>query len=483
MLLLGGATAVLLAGGVARADDADIQALKQRLEKLEKQNEELQRRLGLVSEQAVPKTDSGNPQLPPLETKTVQKIVNDMLLQRDEQKKAEEDAQKAADEASGHKVVGGNLNVTASFQDGLFLWLTSPNQDFTMHLGAWMQLDNVFFTESQGLRTAPGSKPGSKQGVASGPAANGIGDLEDGEYFRRIRPFAEGTAWGIVEYRLILALENDQFDTSGLDEFWVGLMDIPIIGTIRAGHIKNQFGIEGDTTASSRCMTFMERSAYSEAIEQNQNFVTGLLLTNNYLDQRVTWEATVFRPDQGASSGTYFGDGQYGAQARLTCLPIYDCEGRELLHLGVSTGWRDGQSNGTLPYRLSQLRARAQLRDDDPASSPSGAQTIPDSNSNRLIDTGAIALRNEYLSGMELLYIQGPFSLQGEYGLHWMNHATGVVPSSTLIPFTSPQTYVFSGGYLQLAYTLTGENRATTSAWARWPGNTTATRDLTPMPG
>ena len=50
-------------------------------------------------------------------------------------------------------------------------------------------------------------------------------------------------------------------------------------------------GLEGDMTASSRCMTFMERSSYSEAIELNQNFVTGLWLSNNYLDQRVTWEA------------------------------------------------------------------------------------------------------------------------------------------------------------------------------------------------
>ena len=120
-------------------------------------------------------------------------------------------------------------------------------------------------------------------------AMGGIGDLEDGEYFRRIRPFAEGIFWDTGEYRLIPALENNQFSTSGLDEFWVGETHIPVIGSCRVGHVKDPMGLEGDMTASSRCMTFMERSSYSEAIELNQNFVTGIWFSNNYFDQRMTW--------------------------------------------------------------------------------------------------------------------------------------------------------------------------------------------------
>ena len=76
-------------------------------------------------------------------------------------------------------------------------------------------------------------------------------------------------------------------------------------------------GLEGDMTASSRCMTFMERSSYSEAIELNQNFVTGLWASNNYLDQRVTWEAAAFRPDKAAATGAFFGDDQWGFKAVL----------------------------------------------------------------------------------------------------------------------------------------------------------------------
>src|SRR5271157_274946 len=113
-----------------------------------------------------------------------------------------------------------------------------------MHIGYWLQWDNVFWNQSGLLREAPGARPGAKQGVASGIAAGGIGDLEDGTYFRRIRPFLEGTLWETTEYRLNLALENNQFSSSGLDEVWVGQNYIPAIGTVRFGHVKTVQGFE-----------------------------------------------------------------------------------------------------------------------------------------------------------------------------------------------------------------------------------------------
>ena len=103
------------------------------------------------------------------------------------------------------------------------------------------------------------------------------------------------------------------------------------------------------------------------------------------------------------------------------------------------------------------------MRDDDPSGSPGSAQIIPNANSNRMVDTGVIASDNEYLMGLESLYIRGPFSVQAEYGWNWINNAVGVVQNSTatgFVPLATPQNYMFNGGYIQLAYTLTGENRA-----------------------
>ena len=213
--------------------------------------------------------------------------------------------------------VGDDLSIKASMKDGLFLWLETPNKDFTMHLGAWMQLDTVWWNQTPLLATPAGARPGAAEGVAGGASLGGVGPLEDGIYFRRIRPFAEGSFWETGEYRLILAAENIQFDTIGLDEFWVGEKDIPVIGSVRVGHVKDPIGLEGDMTASSRCMTFMERSSYSEAIELNQNFLTGIWASNNYFDEHMTWEAMLAYPDEAAAAGAYFGNNQDACRPAL----------------------------------------------------------------------------------------------------------------------------------------------------------------------
>ena len=420
----------------AMAQNVDLNDLQTRVERLEKENQELRQA------QASPAYGSQAPS-----------------------NAATAGAQPNQDPPQEGYRIGSLTTVTAAFRDGT-LWFTTPNADFTMHPGFWMQLDNVFWNESTALNFAQGGRPTpAKQGIASGENLGGMnnspgGDLQDGEYFRRIRPFVEGTFWETGEYRLILALENNQFSTSGLDEFWVGDTQLPVVGSVRVGHVKTPMGLEGDMTASSRCMTFMERSSYSEAIELNQNFVTGIWFNNTYLDQRVAWETAAFRTDQKAASGVFFGDGQYGLQGRLTGLPLYECDGRQLLHVGLSGGWRTGSNNlATSPDRTFDLSARPELRDDDPAAG--GPTVIPNANSLKMIDTGAIAASDEYLMGLELLYIRGPLSLQAEYGWNWINNAYAISPgTAAAVKLTAPQDYTFTGGYVQLAYTLTGENRA-----------------------
>ncbi len=300
-----------------------------------------------LPELATPSDTNSSPEVEPLQRRIDQLEADVHKLQ--DQSKPGHPATVPADPPKGADVtpaqdkgyiVGSDLSVKPEFRYGLFPWFSTPNNDFSLHLGGWAQLDNVWWDQAEALRAPPGARPGHAQGVASGAAAGGIGDLSDGEFFRRIRISLEGTFWENGEYRLTPAFENDQFSTVGLDEFWFGAKDVPVVGSVRVGHVKDPLGLEGDMTSSSRNMTFMERSAYSESIEVNQNFVTGIWFSDNYLDQRVTWQAAAFRPDNGASSGAFFGDGEAGVQARLTGLPVYENEGRDLLHVAVSGGMR-----------------------------------------------------------------------------------------------------------------------------------------------
>src|SRR5271157_6610025 len=349
--------------------DADLRA---RLERLERQNQELMRTIQTMQAGNAAKGTAKPAGTTPLDEHTVKNFVDNYLMEMEATKTQEEDAKEAKQKQEGHRIGSDNFKITPHLEKtGLFLWFATPDEDFTMHPGIWAQWHNVWFGQSNLLNAPADGRPGPKtSGVASGVNRGGIGPLQDGTFFRRIRPYVEGTFWDVFEYRLILAAENDQFSTEGLDEFWFGVNKIPFIGTIRMGHVKTPMGLEGDMTSSSRCMTFMERSSYSEAIELNQNFTTGIWFSNNFLDQRATATFALARPDYKAATGEFFGDGEYAAQGRVTALPIYEDEGRQLLHLGISYGYRNGTNNlATSPFRTMQLRARDELRDDVPAAS------------------------------------------------------------------------------------------------------------------
>jgi phosphate-selective porin OprO/OprP len=457
---------VLGLGARAGAQEPANDDLKARIERLERQNQELLEALKRL--QATPTSPvTGFREVPGLTVgggaaeaggglgkEDVQKIVGDYLKQKEAEKKKADDAAKKKLEDEGFRV-GSDLSMKATWKDGVVI--TTPQDDFSLHVGGWIQWDNVWWSQTPALRAAPGARAGPKQGVGSGPALGGIGDLQDGEYFRRERIMLDGKFWENYEYTLVFALENDQFLTSGLDEFWVGATNIPLIGTARFGHVKNCIGLEADMASSSRTMTFLERSSYSEAIEMNQNFVTGAWLGNNYFDQRATWSGVIFRPDPGSSTGAFFGDGQWAWQGRLTALPLWDCEGRHYMHVGLSGGWRSGVNNlANSPLRTIQVRARPEQRDDVPA----GGFTNADSN--RMVDTGLLAADHQWLMGLELFYVKGPFSFQAEYGWNWVDNVIGAGPSGfTLNPkFVPAGNYVFNGGYAQIAYTLTGESRS-----------------------
>jgi phosphate-selective porin OprO/OprP len=438
------------ATGTARADDAA--ELRQLLETQSRQIQELKQRLDAAEQHPV----AADPAAAAVGEANVKQLVDQYLGQKEAAAAAAK--QQKADE--GYRV-GTDMTASAKFNDYGYLWVTTPNGDFTMHPGFWVQYDNVFWSQSQLLKVAPTARNQGKAALASGIASGGIGDLQDGTFFRRIRPFVEGTLWEDFEYRLNIALENNQFSTAGLDEFWMAINKVPLIGTIRAGHVKTVQGFEADMTGSSRTMTFVERSSYSEAIEQNSNFYTGLWAQNAFLDQHVTYTAGLGRLDQGASSGAAFGDGQYYAGGRLTFLPLYENEGRDWLHLGVSLTWRNGQNNAAGNPRTFQLRARPEMRDDDPAGSPGGGQLLNDVNSNRMIDTGVIAAQDMWILGTELCWVCGPLSLQAEYGWNFLDNAYGLGAGFPPTNFFRPGVtdYSFNGGYVQVAYTLTGEAR------------------------
>src|SRR5262249_35668061 len=146
---------------------------------------------------------------------------------------------------------------------------------------------------------------------------------------------------------------------------WVGLKDLPFVGTVRVGQHSVPQGLESFST--SRASLFLERSATFDCFLQD--YAPGVFASNNYLDQRVTWEAMFHKIDQVPFNGAAFGDGEYAATVRLTGLPLYQADGRYLVHLGASYQFRHAQLDRTvivLPGEnrdVVDLRSRPELRD------------------------------------------------------------------------------------------------------------------------
>ena len=141
----------------------------------------------------------------------------------------------------------------------------------------------------------------------------------------------------------------------------------------------------------------------------------------------------------------------------------------------VSGGWRNGANNlasATYTGNTVTLAARPELRDDDPAGArqrpgPSERQQQPDDQHRRH------RVRQRISDGPgNGLYIRGPFSFQAEYGWNLAEQCIGH-HSGTSTPaapkLTTPTDYMFNGGYVQVAYTLTGENRAYDKRWHSVP--------------
>jgi phosphate-selective porin OprO/OprP len=466
MLFVGGVAAAMLCGGSAYADDKDdLRALKEQLEQQKQQIEQLQKQLGTITQPAAKPAGEGAelPAATAADKNSVEKIVGDYLKRRDDEKKAQEAAAKAKADAEGFKV-GTDLGMTARWNIANGVTFSTPNKDFISHIGVRFQLDDVWWNQSPALLATP--------------SHGGIGDLQDGVFFRRIRPSWDGQAWEIMEWNVELALEQIQNDVIDLDEVWVGLMNLPVIGTVRIGHLKTPQGFEGDMVSSSKAMTFLERSSYTDAFYQN--FSTGLWAGNSVMNQRVTWSAEVYRQDNdngvnSPNNGVDFQDGAYGYSGRLTALPIWDNDGRCLLHLGVSYTYRDseklnatagnqGQVNGP---REVDFRARPQLRDaigDYGGTNGNNATPVGLSgNSRRIVDTGNIIANTNEVIGTELFFVRGPFSLQAEYAAATMPDATSTSATNVISKKIKPGTHLgdlwFSGGYIQASYFLTGENR------------------------
>ena len=237
--------------------------------------------------------------------------------------------------------------------------------------------------------------------------------VRDGTQFRRARLYAFGVLYDRIEYRA----EFDFADRFGnFSDIYVGLRDVPVLGTLKAGHFKEPFGLEALT--SSNNITLLERSA-GGAFAPLRNI--GIAFQNSVAKGRISYAAGVFR--EALSAGNSVGSGGPNLTARVTGLPVYADGGRKYLHVGAA------YSHQGAPLGVTLFGSRPE------------ANLLPPFVLTPLLETSSYNM-----VGLEAAAVAGPFSVQSEYMKSSVNSVSSGDPT-------------FSGFYVLGSFFLTGEHR------------------------
>src|SRR5713226_95801 len=218
------------------------------------------------------------------------------------------------------------------------LELASRDDAFRVHVGGMLQFDFGWNAASQAVQFGPG----------------GTGDFQDGGVMRRARIRIEGAMFEhidwVAEYDFANTVENDNgtsTQTIGTPSFinaWGGINDIPLVGTIRMGWMKEPISFE--YLKSGGFLNFMERTPGTNSFFTRS---VGVMFLNTTENERVTWAFGVFHAEND-NFGFGFGDGQYSEVGRLTWLPWYEDEGQRLLHLGIGAK-HEGLDQNQIDYK------------------------------------------------------------------------------------------------------------------------------------
>jgi hypothetical protein len=249
---------------------------RERIERLEKELQELKARLPAPAEKAAdsgtgPKGTDEKPAKKDEGEKgkdgkgTEEKGKDDSKKKTDEEKEEEKKGEEKKDEKAKEFpsfVVGDDLGPNVSW-DARGFRFRSKDEAFSLHLGGRLMVDAVWWDQSPRRRASSTQPPGSPLGLYSG-VGPGIGDLEDAFYIRRARFVADGQIYQTIEFKTEFDFEN--YNSIAFDESYVGARDLPFIDTVRVGQTHVPFGLEAYT--SSRFLPQLERSPQFDAFYQ-----------------------------------------------------------------------------------------------------------------------------------------------------------------------------------------------------------------------
>jgi phosphate-selective porin OprO/OprP len=295
--------------------------------------------------------------------------------------------------------IGFSQETTVDWKSGLTL--QSKDASFKMKIGGRIQYDHAFYSQDNVLESA------------QGPLLT-----ENGTKFRRAWLSNVGTLYNYVDFGLFVSFEGGKVGFRGA---YMGLKKVPFLGNIRVGQLKEPLRLEVST--SSKHLLFLERSF---AVDYVPIFNSGLLIYNDYLQERLSAQFGVFRNADLNKANNIEANGGYNITQRITGLPFHNKA--SFLHVGGSYSFRKPSDHS--------LRIRSK----------------PEAHvaEKHYIDTELIEnVHHSNLFNFEALYAWNAFSIQGEY---LTTHVKRLASSLE-------KDLRFSTYYIQASHCLTGEKR------------------------
>lgn len=263
--------------------------------------------------------------------------------------------------------------------------------------------------------------------------ANSFGAVPAQDYFefRRLRLVADGTGYGVFDFRLQMTLEPETIleSTPGtvtspdVKDAYLSMNEIPYIGRFRIGNFFVPFGLEQVTNDTNNI--FMERSIPTQGIFTADREV-GIATYQASDNLRWTWSNGFFFDNISDTLKERIDDNQgYRMSSRLTWTPYYDepSNGRYLVHTGIGVLHTDDHDNRV------RFRARPQIHEGP-----------------RLIDSGVLDANSYTTGNLEFATVWANFTVQSEAYVSSVNLNTGNAAD-------------LHGAYVHTSYFLTGENR------------------------
>jgi len=304
--------------------------------------------------------------------------------------------------AQDAKVPGGDqrLPLGAEMRNGKLVF-ESENGDFRWWFDSRIQFDGAIYNENKN-------------------------EMSNGTTLRRLTFAVKALLWRDWEAEVDVDFAEAVSTNSqiALRDMWVQYT-FPVFNlSLRAGNFKEPFGME--RLNSSRLLTFLERSAISNAIPLGRRVGVSARYWTNFgqVTGAIMGHETGTRVDKGQK------DEGYSSNLRVSVAPINNFG--ENLHLGLAGSYKIPDVTADLALNTIEINARTETYVSNP----------------KLLHTGDITDVNYYNRyGAELMYINGPFYFQSEF------------MGTSIYRWYAKPTVNLQGGYVMAAWMLTGETR------------------------